>query len=342
MKKALRASVCTLTIALGLLVSSTSFADDKSAARSLALEGKKAFDSGEYEKAIEYFERAERQYHASTHQVLMAHAHVALGQLVQALECLYTVVNEVLPPDANDVLKNNKEQALQMVGELEARISKLTINVSPPGAPDLAVVVDERALSTDLLGVPRRTNPGKRVIEVSASGYETARIEVELSEGGTETIDVELTVSAQTEASEAPPKAPEDGGAPKYRVLSYTALGVGLAGIGTGVAFLVMGSSDSGKADELLASDCNISGDPPLCTQATSDRITSLDKSAATKKTVGVVGLSVGAAALATGAVLWVLGRDGGNEVALGPHLKARPWAVPVRGGAGLGLTGRF
>jgi hypothetical protein len=111
-------------VALTILCLSTlgSAADNKSAARSLATEAQNAFSAGEYQKAVDFLEKAERQFHAPTHLLLMAMAHMEMGQLVQAEERLYTIVNEPLGESAPQAFISSKTQASELLETLKSRI----------------------------------------------------------------------------------------------------------------------------------------------------------------------------------------------------------------------------
>lgn len=333
-------------LSLALLAPAPAAAADKAAARALATEGKNAYQAGKYEEAIEFLKKAERQYHAPTHQYLMALSHEGLKQYVEALELHYSIVNESLPENASQVLHDTQDRAAEKIKELEPRIAKLVVEVEPADLDEIKVVVNEHALSADLLGVPRRSNPGKKTIEVSAPGYETQTRQVELEEGGEERLTIRM-VRSSGDAAEASVSgastAVQDGDHSPNRTLAYGAFGIGVVGVGSGAAFLAMGLSDSKKADRLLSEECNVSGvGTALCLEETANEVEDLDKGAATKTTASIIGFSVGAAAVATGVVLWVLGSDKNPEVAWGRSLKARPYATPLHRGASLGLSGHF
>lgn len=331
-----------LVLVLSLFHTSAALADT-SAARSLAIEGKKAFDAKDYQAAVDYFEKAERQFHATTHLLMIALARIELGQLVEAQETLYTIANEALPSDANEVLRNNKEQAEQLIGELEAKIGALVLTVQPSDAPALAIEIDGKPLSVDLLGAPRRSNPGERTVVVTAQGFERAERTVTLPEGGSETLSIELVpVSGADDPEPANPAAAEDqDSAPRYRPLAYSALGLGVVGVTAGAVLLGMGLSDGNKADKKLEDECNTDPSRPRCTAETAGEIEDLDQSSADKKTGAVIGFSVGGAALATGMTLWILGGKKG-DVALGRRVVVAPAVAPSRGGGQFVLEGRF
>jgi hypothetical protein len=195
-----------------------------------------------------------------------------------------------------------------------------------------------------LVGIAAPYDPGARQVQVTADGYEPFSAVQELKDGASETLEIALTVlpdaAAPAGADEAPGAAE---GAPSKRVWAYTALGLGAVGVGVGATFLVLGSGDAKDADQLASDECTSDGGSIRCSSGTAADIEDLDKTAANKRTMAVVGFSAGAALLATGVVLFFLEPSPAQQGSLSHRpVVARPFVLPVVGGAALGFDGTF
>ena len=204
------------------LCSSTSYAQsaaDKATARELAAEGIKNLQAGDAESAVRNLEKAQALYDAPIHLLYLARAHARLGNLVEAAEAYRTLSRTELKSDAPAVFKQAQTDGRSELEELEPRIAKLTIYVEPE-ASDLEVTINEKPLNVAALSVPRAANPGKHRVKVRAPGYLDAEAEIELSEGGEESLRITLEPgkssrppkeSKAARAREGDPSAPSEG-----------------------------------------------------------------------------------------------------------------------------------
>jgi hypothetical protein len=104
--------------------------------------------------------------------------------------------------------------------------------------------------------------------------------------------------------------------------------GVGVVGIGVGVAFMLKSSSSRQEATDLCG------GNTESCTGLSKKaQVDDLDHAANRDKMIGIAGLAVGGAALATGVVLFVTSKKPAPTEAF-----VRPTVAP----GGIGLVGRF
>lgn len=337
-----------ISLVLWLALPRTAQADDTSAARALATEGVSAFDEGKYERAIELFEKAEKHYHANVHRFMIARAYVKLGQLVQAREALYSVVKEDLPEKASKTFVRTKEEAADLLAEIEPKIAKLVLKITPTDA-EVSVSVDDKEVPSDLIGIARPTNPGTRTVTVSAPGYETQTIEIALEEGEQKEVALELLPSESPRddgilAPKARDAQPEEGG-PNLRPWSIAAFAAGIVGVGVGATFFLLSNKDKNAAEGILDGDCTSASDGRyLCTSDQAAEVETLDEATARKQTLSVVGVSVGGALLVTGAVLWIL--DGGRVPTSTESARAdrkwQPHVTPLLGGGSLGFSRQF
>lgn len=337
MLRRLRPGLFVLTFLL--LAPSLSWAAGKATARTLALEAQEAFDKGDFARAADLLARADQHYHAPPHLVLEARARVELRQLVEARELLLSVINE--PESTNPAFKAAREEALDLLTAVDKRVAHLSLQVMPEAPADLELTVDGTPWAADLLEVATPVNPGEHVVVARAPGFREVTGSIKLEEGQSDQLVLEL----QPASGGAQPAAPGQEPSPAERrspgVASYVLWGTGLVGVGVGVTLLLTGADKSSQAGALLEEECTpLSGGGYGCSQETNDSITALDQDAATQQTIGVVALSVGAAALAGGTIL-ALVQGPKRETATRPRHVS--WlATPLPGGGFVGLKGAF
>jgi hypothetical protein len=241
----------------------------KGAARDLANEAKRDFDAGSYEDAARKFQRAFEVTKVPMLAVWSARTLVKRGQLVAASE-LYRQAMLLAP---NDLWVGNAQQQAQAdaareLGELQPRVPKLRVQLDGAAPNDVVITIDNVALATALLGFDLPSDPGSRHI-VGKRGAEIVEQTINLNEG--ERKDTLLKFNAATPSSAiavAPfpaaqanqqaagptvvPQVPQGGlpaapaptlaetqPAPRsgsaQRTWGWVALGVGAAGLLTGV-----------------------------------------------------------------------------------------------------------
>ncbi len=324
---------------------------DRTGARAAAEQGARAFDAGRYAEAIDYFQRAEKLYHATPHLLYMARAGIKLGQLVEAREHLLAIINEPLSPQANQVLKDTRAMAERELDQLEPRIPRVSIVVQGENAEGTKVWLDDRELPGVLLGIPQPINPGKHRFQAKAIGMESSVSVLDLREGAKETVVLTLQAGGGLARPEpepgvggtAQPLEPtadsgvgDSGGANWYQIGGYTGIGIGAVGAALGTVFLIQGNDVANDADALFESCPRGTTGRPACDPAVSAEVQSLDNSAADKLTLSVVSYAVGGAGLATGIVLLLLDPSDSEKAENEPAW--RPWV----GFGSAGLSGTF
>jgi hypothetical protein len=147
------------------------------------------------------------------------------------------------------------------------------------------IYVDGRIVATAPVSRPIEVPPGPHVISVAANGKKPLSAEVVLPRGKPYRFEPKLETSGQ-------------------RVVAFTMLGVGAAGIVTGAVFGVLSLGQESKAQNIL--DDSASGN------ISADRLESYNRSIDRRdafRTVSIVGLGAGAAFAAGGALLYLLDR---------------------------------
>jgi hypothetical protein len=165
--------------------------------------------NGDAAGALLKLEKAQALYDAPIHLLYIARAHVGLGHLVEGAETYRLLVRAQLAEDAPSVFHEAKTDGEAELAALEPRIGRLTIEVTPDNAADLTVAIDDKEVKVAALGVPRATNPGHHVVTIRAPGYEPVERELDLGEGKSATVSVQLVAKP----GEVPPEPDtnEDG-----------------------------------------------------------------------------------------------------------------------------------
>ena len=193
--------------------------------------------NGAWEKALERFERALAVKQTPQLYLHMGYCREQLNQLLEALEAYSRARELAREQKLIDALRVAQERSKA----LEPRIPKLTI-VVPADAKNPRVWVDDVAFSSDALADPISINPGPHSVRATAEGARSFRRSLNLGVGESRRVELEL---------EAPPKKPvpvPPSEAPAWP--GFVLLGAGIAGLGAGVALLVLAIHEDGEIDD--------------------------------------------------------------------------------------------
>lgn len=301
-------------------------AENKAAARSLALEGLQLAAQGKCDEALPLFERAEALFHAPTILTSLGECQLRLGRLVAGTETLNRVVREELPADAPNAFRDAQARARALLDEARPKIAQLTLHVAPTEAAP-RVLIDGVEIASAFLGVARPTDPGAHHLEITAEGFEPLALDLTLAEGARETLHLELEPLAR-DASPAPLQEPARP-TTAQKTWGYVSLGVGAALLGAGA---VTGAMALGKENGLKQS-CPGGRCPESERSELEDA-----RSLATIATVATVsGATLGVAGLV---LLFTSSHDDepARQSARAPSPRVTPWL----GWNSLGVSGSF
>lgn len=314
----------------------------KKEAIAIADKGVEAFRGEKYQDAIDAFSRADQRFHVPKFVLYVARAQAKLGKMLEAKATYQTIADEKLAQYAPDEFFAAQADAKKELVELENRIPTVRIEVNGvPAGQAASVTFDGVALAaTDLArSLPR--NPGAHVIVVTLPGRPLVTRNVNLREGGSESVILEMGVAAipvsTVQATLPVPTAPPSTGtavAPATRTagpdkpstgvpgLTIAAYAVGGAGL---VAGAVFGGLTLGVYNDYNA-------------KPTKD---ALDQG----RTFGLVtdiGFGVAVAGAAVGTIYWLVSRPKSDSAA--PPAKTGVFVAPVVGSSsgGVSVTGRF
>ncbi len=285
-------------------------AADKETARGLMNEGRTDRDKGDLKGAVKAFAAADALMHVPTTGIELAKALVATGQLVEARDVALRITRIPEKPNEPAPFKAARDAAAQLNDDLGTRIPSLTINVkNVPDGTTAAVDVDGSSVPAEMLGQPRKLDPGHHVITAKA-GTAEGKQEVDLAEKDSKQVDIELP--AQTEApaggetkpDEGTPTPPPESSGRGNKLMIWGGFGLAGAGViaGTITGVLAISKANSIKSSgECQGNTCNPSEDGNL----------SSGKTMATISTVSFIVAGVGAAIGVTG---FFVGGGGGDS----------------------------
>jgi hypothetical protein len=213
--------------------------------------------------------------------------------------------------------------ALRRADGLAPKLARLTIAVTQPTA-GLQVKRDGVVVESAEWGTGIPVDTGSHSIEATAPGHKAWQVALEVAQDGAqasvtvpalEEQPVDATAAAATPvpapgSSSTPPSTPpptEENSAPgsggTQRVIGAVVAGVGVVGLGVGAVFAILAKSKYNESKE----NGQCPNDPNICSATgVSERDT-----ARSDGNVATVALSVGAAALVAGGVLWFTAAHG-------------------------------
>jgi hypothetical protein len=296
-------------------------AADIAAARDLGTQGVLLAQAGNCKDAIGKLKRAAALFAAPTIVEQLGACQVQVGKLVAGTENLQRVVRDELTPDAPKPFLEAQARARELLKSTLPRIAHLVIVLDAPAGAKPEVEVDGAHVPLAMVGAPRPTDPGKRVVVARAPGYLAAQREVHLDEGGSATVRLEL---------EPDPNAPAAGrgSAPSStkRTVSYVLFGVGGAAVATGSVLGILAATKKSDLDKKCPG--------ARCNEAYAGEL----HTARTLGTGSTVAFSVGAAAVIAATYLFVTSGSSSEPSRDEQARRPRIWV----GLGGAGLAGRF
>jgi tetratricopeptide (TPR) repeat protein len=318
------------------LASSSAFADEQAEARTLFKEGNRLLDQGDYVGALDMFRGA---YSRWPNVKILLNTGTCLRQLGRNVEAAETYEKYLNDSQADAAKKQVVEQILK---EISARLGKLRIEVSEPGAK---VIVDGKAVGGSPQSFIMRVEPGSHSVVAEKEGYPLAAATVTVGAGEERAVEMRLTGAAPRPETPTPVEKPATPpptqtpattestiGTPaidsatlaahgKTKTIAGAALlAVGVAALATGIAFGVLAKNE---------------GDYITNLNNTMQAYSSSHYSAGqTDQIVEEAMIGIGAAAAVAGAVVLVLGR---REVS-----KSRAQVMPTGSAHAAGAAVRF
>lgn len=331
-----------LTVAAALALAGASpspaRADDRAAAEALFNAAKELMGQGKAEEACPKFEASYKLDKTLGTLLNLADCHEKTGKIATAWAEWAEGVDR-----ATKAADSRADYAKQRRDALTGKLPKLQITVTNK-RPGLDVLRDETRVDEAVFGVPLPIDPGKHAIVVKRGEQVIERREVEVAEGATATVTLDL--EAIEKAAPPPPPAPTTtaGGLPpppppsgSQKTVGFVVGGVGLAAVVAAGALEILAlSKKPGDADKAKCVN-------KFCTTAGLDDVNSAKTFADVGQWVGIGGL----VALAVGATLVLTAPKAappppktGRWIGAPRGVSVAPWAAPT--GAGVAVGGRL
>jgi hypothetical protein len=296
------------------------------AAEALFREARELMAAGKIAEACQKFAESQRLDPSPGTLLNLARCHAQQGKNATAWAEYLSAKRAAQAANRSDLADEAQRQA----DALASSLSYLTISAKER-VPGLVVSRNGETLETSALGSKLPVDPGRYTIKASAPGYADYSGEVTVDPGAAiESFVIpplQPAPAAPAEASASGAPAPSGSTPPPAEtkksspILGYVLGGVGIAATGVGIAFGVLASSKYEKAEDACPTFKN-------CSPAAMDE----RESANTFANVANVGVGVGIAAIAVGAVL-IFTHDSGEEAP--KHARFTPVVAPsFAGGA--------
>lgn len=277
--------------------------------------GQSLLQAGRVSEACREFEESQRLEPALGTLLNMANCHERMERPLLAMREFQEAASSAHAAGIPDVESFARERASTLAREipsLEVRVDRAT---APAG---LSVRLDAALIAPPEWGIPRPVEPGRYRIEASAPGRVSFQKELTLARGSGR-----LIVHIPNLAEAAPASESDTSSAMRFgprRIAAVAAGGVGLAGVVTGTIFGLRSMSKHDDADRYCDSG-----------RCTNQRGVDLSDEARSAGNVSTVAFAIGAAGLASGAVLWFTAETD-EETATAPRLGIGPSSVTVAG----------
>jgi hypothetical protein len=305
-------------------------AADTAAARLLANDGLDLAEAGNCQQAIEKLRRAEELHHAPTTATRLGECEIAVGRVVAGTERLQRLLREPVGAGAPAPFLDALARARSALERSLPHVPTMRIDVRAPPGTKLQVTVDGEPLPDALIGNERPTDPGHHTIEATATGFLPARRHLNLGDGETARVALDL-IPAPTPTDPTPPNAraePRQGVRSHSSSTSSAGAVVALTISGIGLVAGIIGGTTVAVDSNDLSKSCNANKECPADKQS---ELTA----AKTWATVSTVGFATAGVGLATGLLL-LLTRKHESE----PAVEAR--LSPVLGPLYVGCAGSF
>jgi len=330
------ALICATTLfvesvpALVAVAAAAPSASDKETARALMKDGETKRAKGDHQGALESYRAAHAIMNVPTTGLELGRTQMDLGLLVEARDTLLSVTRLPVIPAESANMAEARDDAQKLADEIEPKIPSLTIKLNGvPAGEKPAVTIDGNPILAATIGVPRKHNPGTHEISVTVGALQKKE-KVELAEGESKEVTIELAAPAAKEPPKEEPKPKPEPDLPPPSAKTTSPLA--WIGFGSAAAFLVAGGVTGALAFS-RASSAKDACDGTRCPPSTHDDIDA-------SKTFGNIS-TVAFALAGAGVVVGVIGLYSSPQDK--PATAGRGPSVGVFVGAnGLGLRGSF
>lgn len=327
----MKRAACFLAIASCLIVPRLSNAQEVAAdtkAEQLFNEATALAEKGAFSEACPKFEESQKLDPGLGTQFNLALCYESLGRLGSAWRN-FRAVEKIAHATGK---KGREDAAHQKVVALTAKVGHLVIDAADG---DVIVKVDGEVLDHDAWAF-WAVDPGPHSVDATAAAKKPWHADVDVA--ATPGTEIKLSIPKLLVAQETITREITKEKTDPKRIAGFIAGGVGLVGVATAVVtgIIVLGDAATAKEDCTLPSPAD-----PSKLACRTDAGRNAVNEGKTLNVVNAIAWGVGAAGVATGAVLLLLSlgkKD--STVETKKTTTFTPWFTPS--GAGVGLSGRF
>lgn len=296
----------------------------------------KLFDQGKFSEALELFRDVYKETESPNARMWIGNCLVSLGRNAEAYEEMTAAMKEAAKRiEKEPKYAKTRDSAGAELARLESKVGKVVVVVV--GGDPSAVSLNGAPLALEKLGTPVAVEPGKAQVEATRADGTAHKGESEIGAGETKTITLSLKDEEKTSggggsqeqsSSGTSPTKGAAGGGGGLRIAGFVVAGLGVAGLG---AFGVAGLMAKGEFDT-LETECG-------GTKCTDPKYGDVVDRGKTYALVANIGLFAGAACLAAGIPMIILGgasKPKADAQLTGPMFNVLP------GGMGVGYRGTF
>jgi hypothetical protein len=312
-------------------------------AKQLYISAQKLFDKGKYAEALVAFRLAHNASDSPNARLMIGHCLVALGRPAEAYEEMAATMREAAKLAESEArYAPTRDTAATQLALLEPKVGKIVVDVQDRAGA--TVTINGAPIDPEKLGLPMAVNPGTAVIAATHADGRTVQREQVVKAGATERVTLTFPEApkagggapASQSAKPVVVKAPDEGGGGEergggVRTAGFVIAGLGVAGMAVfGVTGMMARSRFATLEQECAGERCT---DPKYADVIDSGRMLT---------TVANIGLIAGAAGLAGGGLMILLGGPSENspQKAGGPASGAALAVSP--GGAALVYSATF
>ncbi len=300
----------TLAVAAaGLIASLASLAAPASAAdpdpaQAIFDRGVAHLDAGRFDKACPDIEQSYQLDPRPGTLFTLAECEAKRGRLATAVARYdeYIALYATLPPDKKQKQTDREKVSKEARAALLAQVPEITVKLSPSAPAGTVVTRDGAPLKAAALGGPLRVDPGEHVLGAHPPHGPLTERRVTVRKGEKRAVLLDVKEDLAAAAAAALPAEPPPATAPGpsgRRIGAFVSVGIGVAGVVMGAVTGGLALGKKSTVDQGCGARAGFA-DPTACNATGIAAASSLS----TLGLVSTVGFVVGAAGLATGAVL--------------------------------------
>ena len=284
-------------------------------AKQLYVSAQKLFDKGKYAEALVAFRLAHNASDSPNARLMIGHCLVALGKPAEAYEEMAATMREAAKlAESEPRYAPTRDTAATQLALLEPKVGKIVVDVQDRAGA--AVTINGAPVDPEKLGLPMAVNPGPAVIAATHADGRTVQREQVVKAGATERVTLTFPEAPKAGGGATAPqgaepvivKAPAESGGGEERGGGVRTAGFVIAGLGVaGMAVFGVTGMMARSRFATLEQECGAE-------RCTDSKYADVIDGGRMLTTVANIGLIAGAAGLAGGGLMILLGGPSENS----------------------------